>query len=106
MRLKKVISQKPVFLFFGAFNFFWVHFVTKVSLHFWNPRKNKNLLIPILVYHCYDTRNATYNQRIIQSTPAIFSFQSWTMDVVITVEKVCEKGVRERQTCIGLIFGG
>jgi hypothetical protein len=28
------------------------------------------------------------NQRIIQSTPAIFSFKSLTMDVVITVQKV------------------
>jgi hypothetical protein len=43
--------------------------------------------------------NAMDNQRIIQSTPAIFSFKSWTTGVVITVEK-------ERQTCIGLIFGG
>jgi hypothetical protein len=25
---------------------------------------------------CYNTWNATYNQRIIQSTPAIFSFKS------------------------------
>jgi hypothetical protein len=39
------------------------------------------------------------NQGIIQSTPAIFSFTSSTTDVVIKVE-------RERQTCIGLIFGG
>jgi hypothetical protein len=37
---------------------------------------------------CYDTCNAMENQRIIQSTPAIFSFRSWTTDVVITVEKV------------------
>jgi hypothetical protein len=28
------------------------------------------------------------DQSIIQSTPAIFSFTSWTTDVVITVEKV------------------
>jgi hypothetical protein len=47
---------------------------------------------------CYDTCNATNNQRIIQSTPAIFSFQSWTTDVVITVEKV-----RERHTCTALL---
>jgi hypothetical protein len=36
-------------LFFGN-NFFWVHFVTKVSLHFWNQRKNTDILIPILAY--------------------------------------------------------
>jgi hypothetical protein len=36
-------------LFFGN-NFFWVHFVTKVSLHFWNQRKNADLLLPILAY--------------------------------------------------------
>jgi hypothetical protein len=33
------------------------------------------------------------NQRIIQSTPAIFKFKSWTTDVVITVEKVSDKHV-------------
>jgi hypothetical protein len=38
--------------------------------------------------HYYDTCKAIDNQRIKQSTPAIFSFKPWTMDVVITVEKV------------------
>jgi hypothetical protein len=37
---------------------------------------------------CYDICNTMDSQRIIQSTPAIFSFKSWTMDVVITVGKV------------------
>jgi hypothetical protein len=57
MRLKKVIGEKLIFLgtflaknlFFGN-NFFWVHFVIKVSLHFLNQRKNTDLLIPILAY--------------------------------------------------------
>jgi hypothetical protein len=37
---------------------------------------------------CYDRCNTMDNQYIIQSTPAVFSFKSWTTDVVITVEKV------------------
>jgi hypothetical protein len=41
-----------------------------------------------LMRHCYDTCNTMYNRRIIQSMPAIFSFKSRTMDVVITVKKV------------------
>jgi hypothetical protein len=57
----------------------------------------------MIMWLCYDTGNATDNQCIIQSTPAIFSFKSWTMDAVITVEKV---RARERHKCIGLIFGG
>jgi hypothetical protein len=40
------------------------------------------------------------NQCILQSTPAIFSLNFLTIDVVITVEKA------RRQKCIDLIFGG
>jgi hypothetical protein len=40
------------------------------------------------IWLCYDTCNAMDNQRIIQSTPTIFSFKSWTTDVVIRVGKV------------------
>jgi hypothetical protein len=30
----------------------------------------------VMIRLCYNTRNAMDNQRIIQSTPAIFSFKS------------------------------
>jgi hypothetical protein len=40
---------------------------------------------------CYDTYNSIYNLRIIQSTPAIFSFKHRA-----------SAGVQKRQTCIGL----
>jgi uncharacterized protein YccT (UPF0319 family) len=43
--------------------------------------------------------NAMDNQRIMQSTPVIFSFRSRIADVLITVGKL-RAGVRERQTCI------
>jgi hypothetical protein len=35
-----------------------VHFVTKVSLHFWNQRKNTVLLIPILAY--FERKSLTF----------------------------------------------
>jgi hypothetical protein len=51
------------------------------------------------------------NQRIIQSTPAIFSFKSWTTDVVITAGKLCAPNADRLSGAltlyiIGLIFGG
>jgi hypothetical protein len=35
---------------FSGITFFWVHFVTKLSLYFWNLRKKTDLLIPIMTY--------------------------------------------------------
>jgi hypothetical protein len=58
MRLKKLLAKTdfkglPFFqaknLVFGN-NFFWVHFVTKVSQVFVNLLKNTDLLIHILAY--------------------------------------------------------
>jgi hypothetical protein len=40
------MGQKQLF----GKNFFYVHFVTKVSLYFWNLRKKTDILIPILTY--------------------------------------------------------
>ncbi len=35
---------------FINFNFFWVHFVTKTSLFFWNQFKILDFLIPYMTY--------------------------------------------------------
>jgi hypothetical protein len=53
---------------------------------------------------CYDKCNALDNQRILQTTPTIFSYNSLIMDVVIKVETVL---VFKSAThaLIGLMFG-
>jgi hypothetical protein len=50
----------------------------------------------IVFGHCYHTCNTMDNQRIIQSTPAIFSFKSWTTDIVLKVGKVLQPNADRR----------
>ncbi len=49
VKIKKLFSKfaKSHFLSFFNFNFFWGHFVTKVSLHFLNQHKILDFLYPI-----------------------------------------------------------
>jgi hypothetical protein len=50
--IKKLNSKfaKSHFFSFFNFNFFLEHFVTKVSLHFWNQHKILDFLIPYMTY--------------------------------------------------------
>jgi hypothetical protein len=56
---------------------------------------------------CYDSCNLM-DKRIIQSTPVIFSFKSWTTDVVIIVGNVCapNAGRHSGAPSIGLLIRG
>ncbi len=52
VKIEKLFSKfaKSHFFYVFNFNFFWGHFVTKVSLHFWNQHKIFNFLIPYMTY--------------------------------------------------------
>ncbi len=52
VKIKKLFSKfaKSHFFSFFNFNFFWGHFVTKVSLHFWNQHKIPDFLMPYMTY--------------------------------------------------------
>jgi hypothetical protein len=52
VKIKKLNSKfaKSHFFPFFNFNFFWEHFVTKVSLHFRNQHKILDFLIPYVTY--------------------------------------------------------
>ncbi len=52
VKIKKLNSKFAKSHFFPFFNFnsFGGHFVTKVSLHFWNQHKILDFLIPYMTY--------------------------------------------------------
>jgi hypothetical protein len=76
---------------------FWGSVCKKIYLvPIWYQKLKSKCYVRLQIRLCYDTCNATFNQRVTQSTPAIFSFKSWTMDVVITVEKVRARNAGRR----------
>jgi hypothetical protein len=95
MHPKKVIAEKQISclkkwqslknLFFGN-NFFGVHIVTKVSLHFWNQRKNMDLLIPILAY--FEKKNfSPYRYLYSESLTFLASKKQFSQETAQNKEK-------------------
>ncbi len=65
VKIKKLNSKfaKSHFFSFFNFNFFWEHFVTKVSLDFWNQHEILDFLIPYMTY--FKIKNFHHSEGLI-----------------------------------------
>jgi hypothetical protein len=56
----------------------WVHFVTKVSLVYFNLREIRNFLVPIKAYRYFKRKNVVIYIVVIQNLGCILGICLWT----------------------------